>query len=82
MTVDKATVTVTGAQLPEPAAPLSPDDPLAPDDALAPDEAGKTVMYLVEVLVPVIVVVGPVSEAAAWLFVVTPAAPDSPGRVA
>jgi len=74
VTVDKAvvTVTVTGTQLPDPAAPLSPDDPAAPD------EAARTVMYLVEVLVPVIVVVGPVSEASP----VTPAEPDSPGRVA
>lgn len=77
VTVDKAvvTVTVTGAQLPDPAAPLSPDEPAAPD------EAARTVMYLVEVLVPVRVVVGPVSEASPPLPV-TPADPDSPGKVA
>lgn len=76
VTVDSAvvTVTVTGAQLPDPATPLSPDDPLAPADAAAPDEAGRTVMYFVDVLVPVMVVVGPVSEA--------PADSDSPGKVA
>jgi hypothetical protein len=76
VTVDKAvvTVTVTGTQLPDPAAPDSP---------AAPDEAGKTVMYLVLVLVPVTVVVGPVSEVeASPSFPVTPAAPDSPGIVA
>lgn len=70
MTVDKAvvTVTVTGAQVPvsdEPADPEAAgawDTPAAPlvaaaDDPAAPD-AGTTVMYLVEVLVPVMVVVG------------------------
>ena len=62
MTVDRAvvTVTVTGTQLPDPDAPAAPE---APVDPAAPDEAATTVIYLVEVLVPVIVVVGPVSEA-------------------
>lgn len=88
VTVDNAvvTVTVTGTQLPDPDAPAAPEAPaapLAPADPAAPDEAGRTVMYLVEVLVPVIVVVGPVSEAeTSPCTPVTPAAPDSPGKVA
>lgn len=79
VTVDKAvvTVTVTGTQLPDPEAPAAPTAPAAPE------EAGTTVIYFVEVLVPVIVVVGPVSLAETSPSTpVTPAAPDSPGRVA
>lgn len=86
MTVDRAivTVTVTGTQLPDPLPPTpplsaAPDPPAGPE---APDDAGITVMYLVEVLVPVIVVVNPVSVAAACSFVVTTAASDSPAKVA
>jgi hypothetical protein len=65
VTVDKAvvTVTVTGTQFPDPEAPAAPDAPLAPADPAAPEETGITVIYFVEVLVPVIVVVGPVSLA-------------------
>jgi hypothetical protein len=85
VTVDRAvvTVTVTGTQLPDPAAPEAPAAPLAPADPAAPDGAGDTVRYLVKVLVPVIVVVAPVSEAeASPCAPVEAAAPDSPGRVA
>jgi len=49
VTVDRATVTVTGEQLPSPPAPAAPDDA---------EEAGATVTNLVEVDVPLKVVVG------------------------
>ena len=82
--VDKAvvTVTVTGTQLPAPAATLAPDDPLSPDDPSppadppAPAETADTVTYWVEVSVPVTVVVGSAS------LPVAPAPPDTVGRVA
>lgn len=73
MTVERATVTVTGAQLAAPVrAPefpeLSDPDPVPelPETA-TPDEAGRTVTYLVEVEVPLIVVIAedePATEAA------------------
>ena len=77
------TVTVTGAQVPLAAAPPAPAPalplaaaPAAPD---APDDTAITVTYFVLVLVPVIVVVGPVSEATFS----TPPAPEPPaGSVA
>jgi len=69
VTVERATVTVTGAQLPNP-----PDLPLPELSPAAPEGTARTVTYLVDVLVPVTVVVISVEEAAA---------PGSPaGRVA
>ena len=72
MIVVAATVTVTGVQLAAPEAPAKPEAPeapaaplaAAPEDPLAPLDTATTVMYLVEVLVPKTVVVGPVELAA------------------
>jgi len=78
VTVDKATVTVTGVQ---PSAPLPPAPVAAASRPPAAEEAATTVIYLVEVLVPVRVVVDSVSTLPS--FAVTPAfSPVSPGRVA
>lgn len=81
MTVERATVTVTGAQLAAPVrAPEFPEasdpDPVPELPEATPDEAGRTVMYLVEVEVPLRVVVpeedpAPAAEAA-------PSAPEFP----
>jgi len=81
VTVDKATVTVTGAQ-PVAAASLSAP-PAAPDPEAPPVEAAKTVIYLVEVLVPVNVVVGwALSVLTAPSAPVTSASVPLPGMVA
>ena len=66
MTVERATVTVTGAQEAAPEArPETGEFPPAPEfpPAVADEEAATTVMYLVEVEVPWMVVVKPVDEA-------------------
>lgn len=61
---------------PEPATFFSPSAGLAPEfaEAEADEEAAMTVIYLVDVEVPVMVVVGPVSAA--------PSAPEPAGLVA
>lgn len=82
MTVERATVTVTGAQLAAPVrAPefpeLSDPDPVPElPEAAAPDEAGRTVMYLVEVEVPLMVVVA--EEDPALAMEAAPSDPEFP----
>lgn len=75
VTVERAIVTVTaGGQLLAPPVTAAPSAPLAAAPPASPPElpvdAGRTVIYLVDVEVPVIVVVGPPSEVA------TPSAPE------